>query len=45
MTVDITSPFDEKLFSNDVFMIDQNKAIQILRIINYSKVQKVKTKN
>ena len=30
MTLDITSPFDEKLFSNDVFMVDQNKTIQIL---------------
>jgi len=30
MTLDITSPFDEKLFSNDVFSLDQNKAIQIL---------------
>jgi exoribonuclease R len=30
MTLDITSPFDEKLFSNDVFALDQNKTIQIL---------------
>jgi hypothetical protein len=30
LSVDITNPFDLKLFSNDVFTIDQNNAINII---------------